>query len=232
MVLLSLDSVSPYFPLVHFQGVPSKGEFQVCIRDCILKHRESDENVKTGLLALALDSVALALGQTVGQNFEYWLKHVYVFSSLDYSCCSAWTAAALDLFKMRTVLDENFGLPARMGRVAQEKALRDLSLADFHKVEEEQENAALSEWDTEMYARHSLFDEMRDPLVPLKLTFKQVRFRRFVGWLVEQTDAGELAAFQENIREAVRKHNADDSAVDKLQDIATLALPHADNISK
>jgi hypothetical protein len=227
MILLSLDSISPYLPLIEFKSVPSGGQFQACIRGCILMHRKSDSELKPSLLPLILETVTKSLGQRVSDDLEYWLENIYVFSSFDYSKYSAWNVTIADIFKNRIVIDENFGLSDNIARIVQQNALESLSLADFHRVEDEQENVVLSEWDTEMYTRHSLFSEMRDPLVPVKLTFKQLRFRRFVSWLIEHTDATNLAFFQDRAREAVAKNGDGANGVSQLPDIATLALPNA-----
>ncbi len=227
VVILSLDSSSPYFPLVEVDGIPNADILTRVIRKCILDYRRVLSEQNPNLYEFMLSYIGQELSEGYAKKLKYWCDNVFVFSSIDYEKYIDWMDILADLFKSRVFVDDRYGLPDRLADTAKEKFLRETSLADFHHVQDENEDEALSDWDTEMYARHGLFDEERDPAVPLKLTFKQLRFRRFTKWLIEQLDTNELAHFQNEIRTAFSARFDPFTGRPELPDLSTQVLPHA-----
>jgi hypothetical protein len=233
LVLLSLDSLAPFFPLVQVGGVPNAGQFQKCIRGFITQNRTKAPQEAQDLFLDASIYVEENIGAEAKIQFEYWYKNVFVHSAEDYRDFGRWPDILLGLFRGRLIVDQSLGLPPRISETARQKGLSELPLADFYSIDEQHENDQLSAWDTEMYARHGLYDEMRDPIVPMQLTFTQLRYRQFVGWLSAQLNSGELSAFQEKVHIALKNDPKFCEAygiTETLPDLMTQVLPDAENI--
>jgi hypothetical protein len=233
IVLLSLDSIAPFFPLVEVGGVPNASEFQRCLRGFIVQNRAKEPQDPQNLLSNASNFLEAKLGIQLKNSFEYWYKQVFVHSAEDYREFGIWNDILLSLFRGRLRVDQSFGLPLRVAEAARSKAVSELSLADFHLIDEQHENDLLSAWDTEMYARHGLYEEMKDPLVPIQLTFSQLRYRQFVGWFIGQISAEELSEFHAKIRAALKgdpKFCEAYGIPETFPDLTTQVLPDAENI--
>jgi hypothetical protein len=233
LVLLSLDSLAPFFPLVQVGGVPNAGQFQKCIREFITRNRAKGPQEAQDLFLETSIYIEKNIGTGIKNQFQYWYQYVYVHSAEDYREFGSWGDIFLNLFRGRLIVDQSFGLPQRISETARQKALSELPLADFYSIDEKHENDELSAWDVEMYARHGLYDEMRDPLIPMQLTFTQLRYRQFVGWLTTQLNFGELSAFQDKVHAALKNDPKFCEAYDiaeTLPDLMTQVLPNAENI--
>lgn len=192
--LLSLDSVLELYPYVTLT-LKDAAAFHRSLQSCIQAARERQEEVIAGRIT-ASEMILRCLHSKMGEdftNFLQWLKEAFVGSHSEQPQVSAWEIVFSQWANGRDLPADV--APEKMNTLVKEHRTR-CSRADLNARVNAIKQRQLSDWDIEMYARHSWnhFDDVNDPFITLRLMASVNCTRKILESVIRMWTPEELAA--------------------------------------
>lgn len=195
---LSLDVVQPFYEAL---GVPTDdpAEFARVLRDAILENRrvfEEEPSVIPDLKVRVCVMLSVHFPPPTADAFAHWVENVFAYRAEDVAWFSTWWYV-LALSRNRPERWAALGLPASLSEEACARLDKAVDRTELHALADEVEGRPLSEWDTEMYAIHGLYQEGRDPYELTLETIRKRRFLAYLAWLSSALPDADRRAFVE-----------------------------------
>ncbi|HQT90201.1 MAG TPA: hypothetical protein PK677_16985 [Acidiphilium sp.] len=225
--LLSLDCFLPFYPYLDVPA-PAPQVFRDVIRASILENRaafDADKSRIPDLRGVIDRNLLERLGDDTVRRFDWWHKNVFIQGPGDFRAFFTWETL---LLRAQNVDHDwsDLSLPARISDDAREVFLRAIDKTQISELDDQLDKAELSEWDLDMYTRHGLDDEFADPWLKVSSMFGQLRYRKFMNWLLSRLSSDERDAFHRGASQVASRYRKLEPH-EMLPDPATQLLPDA-----
>jgi len=160
------------------------------------------------------------------KHFYWWLHNIFDYGAASSRAYSDWKLCLLGA-KNTEQQWAALALPERISEKARQFFIQLIDEDPLDAMEDVIFQKERSLWDTTIFARHNHYAEIGSISIRISLTFRQLRCRYFMGWLVQQLTMEELDIFRK-AASRVEFENQDQL----LPEIATQLLPDMDDPTK
>lgn len=232
IIFLSLDYM---VPLYEFLLVPTQEPqiFKQIMRDILTNNPSPLSNVSWQRIDKPFSyyfnhrfPVKRYFDEIHAKHFCWWLHNIFIDGPKSFRAYSDWESC---LLKAKNTEQQwaALALPERLSEKAQQFFIQLIDEDLLDEIEDKIFQKERSLWDTTIFSRDNCYAEIGSISVTISLSIRQLRYRYFMGWLVQQLTMEELDIFRKAASRVEFKEQ------DKLlPEIATQLLPDMDDPTK